>query len=171
MLELLAKFSIQQIIVYGIMLTFAIKGIIDLVVYFKELYNKKFNKDYNTKKQTEILEEHYAHCIEQHQESVKMYELLENKIDNWTQSVDGKFNKIEDQLGLLMQSDMHDIKGWIVEKHHTLMKQGWVDDFTMDTLEKRYSDYKAEGGNSYVETLINELRKLPQYPPEKIKNS
>ena len=170
MLDLLAAFSVQQIIVYSIMLLFAIKGIIDLVSYFKDLYNKKFNKDYNVKKQTEVLEEHYNHCIEQHQESVKMYESLENKIDDWTQSVDAKFNKIEDQLGLLMQSDMHDIKGWIVERHHRLMKQGWVDDFTMDTLEKRYSDYKAEGGNSYIETLMNDLRKLPQYPPEKIEN-
>ena len=168
MLDLLAAFSVQQIIVYSIMLLFAIKGIIDLVAYFKELYDKKFNKDYSVKKQTETLEEHYTHCIEQHQESVKMYESLENKIDDWTQSVDVKFDKIEDKLGLLMQSDMHDIKGWIVEKHHILMKQGWVDDFTMDTLEKRYSDYKAEGGNSYVETLMNDLRRLPQYPPEKI---
>ena len=166
MLDLLAAFSVQQIIVYSVMLLFAIKGIIDLVIYFKDLYENKFNKDYSKKKQEESLEEHYNHCIEQHQESVKMYESLENKLDDWTKVVGEKIDKIEEQVTLLTQSDMHDIKGWIVEKHHKFIKQGWIDDFTMDTLEHRYSDYKAEDGNSYVASLMKELRSLPKFPPQ-----
>jgi hypothetical protein len=46
------------------------------------------------------------------------------------------------------------------------MKKAWVDDFTMDTIEKRFADYLAEDGNSYVEGLVNELRALPHIPPE-----
>ena len=91
---------------------------------------------------------------------------LENKIDSFVNDVRHKVNKIENQLTRLTESDKHDIKGWIVEKHHYLIKKGWVDDFTMDTLERRYSDYVAEDGNSYVERLMEDLRSLPHFPPE-----
>lgn len=169
MANLLAAFSVQQIILFVVLGALAFKGVIDFLMWCKDLYNKKFNKDYDKKKQVETLENHYNHCIEQHQESIRLYTSLENKIDSWTQSVDAKFNKIEEQLELLKTSDMHDIKGWIVEKHHNLTKQGWVDDFTMDTIEYRYSDYKAEHGNSYIDSLMAELRQLPKIPPDKIK--
>ena len=113
-----------------------------------------------------MLEEHYKECSEQHQESVDRYNSLENKIDLLTETVNHKVDKLEAQLTRLTESDMHDIKGWIVEKHHELMKKQWVDDFTIDTLEKRYADYVAEDGNSYVERLMEDLRSLPHFPPK-----
>jgi len=165
MLELLSAFSVDQIIVYTIMLIFAIKGGVDLFLWAKDLYQKKFNKDHAKLNKQEVLEQHYANCKKQHIESIQRYETLSSKIDLLTETMSTKVDKIEAQLKQLTDSDMHDIKGWIVEKHHKLMKQGWVDDFTMDTLEKRYSDYTLEGGNSYISGLMNELRALPHFPP------
>ena len=170
MLEFLAAFSVQQIIVYGIMLCLAIKGGVDFFAWAKEKYEKKFNADHAKLNKEEMLEEHYKKCEQQHIEAVGRYNSLEEKIDLLTETVNQKVDKIEAQLTQLTESDMHDIKGWIVEKHHQIMKNGWVDDFTMDTLEKRYADYQIEGGNSYVAGLMSELRALPHFPPEQQNN-
>lgn len=166
MTNLLTNFSIQQIILFTVFGALAFKGVVDFLLWCKDLYNKKFNKDYKAKKEEQQLQEHFESCQKQSKAMTDKYESLENKIDDLTEKLKIRIDQIEGSLELLKTSDMHDIKGWIVERHHNLIKQGWVDDFTMDTLEYRYSDYKAEHGNSYIDSLMNELRNLPKFPPE-----
>lgn len=168
-LNLLSTFSVQQILVFIIMGALCFKGGYEFIKWCKDLYNEKFNKDYAKKKKEENIENHFEICAQYRDDLSKKYDSLEQKIDYLTKQMGVRVDSIENQLELLTQSDMHDIKGWIVEKHHNLIKQGWVDDFTMDTLEHRYSDYKAEDGNSYIKSLMNELRQLPKIPPDKIK--
>lgn len=168
MLELLAAFSVKQILVFSIMLILAIKGGADIFDWVQEKYRKKFNKDHLALNRQEALEEHYEKCRQQQAEFIEKYVSLENKLFSLTEDINEKVNSIESQLALLTKSDMHDIKSWVVEKHHLLTQQGWVDDFTMDTIEKRFEDYQKEKGNSYVEGLVNELRALPHYPPKDI---
>ena len=71
-----------------------------------------------------------------------------------------KVNSIEQQVDVLTASDMDDIRSWIVDKHkyYKNHKEN-IDNFTMDCLEKRFSHYKEEGGNSYVTGLMEDLRK------------
>lgn len=166
MLELITTYGLEQAVIFFIMLLFAIKGGVDLFEWFKNQYQKKFNKDHSQMSKQQALEEHYKKCAEQHQESVKLYSGVEKKIDNLTETFNNRIDNIEKSIDRLTESDLHDIKGWIVEKHHKLIKQGWVDDFTMDTLEKRYADYLGEGGNSYVGGLMSELRALPHGDPK-----
>ena len=166
MLEILSAFSVHQIIVYTIMLALASKGGVDFFDWVKEKYQAKFNKDYNKKKDEETLHEYYEKCINQHDESIKCYNALNDKIDEFAENINQKVGNVEDQVAQLVDSDRNDIKSWIVEKHHELIKKSWVDDFTMDNIERRFADYVAEGGNSYVEGLVNELRALPHVPPE-----
>ena len=79
---------------------------------------------------------------------------------------DDRFTKIEEKLEDLTQSDMHDIKSWIVDQYHKFyVEQGWIDAFNAETLARRYEDYKKEGGNSYIETLMDRLNTLPMDPP------
>lgn len=169
MLQLLAEFSIQQIITFLILGAAAFKGCYEFFKWCKNLYNEKFNKDYKELKEEERIENHFAMYEQQNEELLEKYKNLEQKIDYLTSQMKVRVGKVEEQLNLLTLSDMHDIKCWIVERHHNLIKQGWVDDFTMDTIEHRYSDYKAEDGNSYVESLMKDLRELPKFPPDEVK--
>jgi len=166
MLQLLAEFSIQQILIYTVILGLAIKGLIDFSSWGYKQYQKRFHRDYEALNTQEKLEKHYMSCKEQHTETLNLYKGLETKIDNLTENINTRIDVMEDQLIQLTESDMHDIKGWIVEKHHQYIKKGWIDDFTMDILEKRFADYKKEGGNSYVGGLMEELRALPHTIPE-----
>ena len=164
MLKLLEVLSVQEIVVYLVLFALAARGVFDFVEWVRKEYSKKFNKDYTAKKKEEDMSSHFIQCEAQRQEVIKMYAEVDNKIDKLTHTVNAKFTEIEKQLKRLTDSDMHDIKSWIVEKHHIYIKQGWIDDFQMDTIEKRYDDYLAEGGNSYVLGLMQELRALPHSP-------
>ena len=90
------------------------------------------------------------------------YESLSEKIDGVIDSVE----KIGARVNELIESDKHDIKQDIVRNYHFFVdKQGWIDDFSLDTLELRFEDYKSEGGNSYIAGLMAEIRQLPKHPP------
>ena len=166
MLELFETLSVQQVVIYLIMFVLAGKGAVEFGNWVVEQYKKKFDKDYTKKKNEEELSEHFTECSAQREQTLQQYQSLNEKLDQVAETINKKIGDLENQLKQLTESDKHDIKGWIVEKHHQLMKKGWVDDFTMDTLEYRYSDYVAEDGNSYIADLMTELRALPHFPPK-----
>jgi hypothetical protein len=76
-----------------------------------------------------------------------------------------EINDLRRCVHILIDSDKNDIKAWIAEKYRKLMLQGWVDDYDLDCIERRFANYLQEGGNSYVEDLINDIRKLPKVSP------
>lgn len=65
----------------------------------------------------------------------------------------------------LTESDMLDIKSWIKDKHEKYMAQGWIDVHALDLLCSRHGIYKQEGGNSWADCLVEELKSLPHTPP------
>ena len=64
---------------------------------------------------------------------------IADKIEGVKEHFNEKFEKQECILSILIDSDKDDIRGWIVEKHHFYIAQGWIDDFSMDCIEKRYA--------------------------------
>ena len=164
MTGLLEAYTLTQIIIFAIGLALAIKGGWDLVDFFKNKYKNRFNHDYNLKKKEETLEQHYLDCKKQHDETMQQYDNLNNKLDGIVESIDDLTKRVD----TLTESDMHDIKQSIVKDYHYFTeKQGWIDDFSMEVLEARFADYEDEGGNSFVESLMKEIRKLPKHPPQK----
>jgi hypothetical protein len=66
-----------------------------------------------------------------------------------------------------VDSDKDDIKAFITDKHHYFCyERKWIDDYSMDCIERRYSHYKDEGGNSFIATLMDELKALPKQSPQ-----
>lgn len=86
-------------------------------------------------------------------------------IDKRLDALEERVAAAEQQLKDLTVSDMHDIKAWIVEQYQRFyVQQGWIDAFSAETIDRRYSDYKKEGGNSYVKNLIDQLHTLSMDP-------
>ena len=172
--DLLSTFTLPQIISIAIGLLLAIKGAISFFVYFKDIYEKKFNKDYALKQKQETLEQHYNQCKEQHEQSVKLYNDVEQKIDHLADNIDSKFDalgqridNLDERITDLTISDMHDIKQAITKDYHYFVEnQKWIDDFSLNCLEHRFVDYKKEGGNSFIEGMMTQLRALPKRPPQ-----
>lgn len=83
--------------------------------------------------------------------------------------IDDTFKNINVQIGMLIESDKEAIKSYVVEKHHFFVyKQGWIDDYSMACLERRFAVYQQEHGNSFVGGLMEEIKELPKQPPEQI---
>jgi hypothetical protein len=141
LIQLLKQFDITTFLTFVIVLALATKGIIVFFDWAKERLMKMFNKQ--TKKQRQI---------EQLRQQEKSIRELKNNMES-----------IQSKMNLLIESDKDDIKAWITEKHHFYCyQQKYIDDYTLDCLEKRFSHYEVEGGNSFVHTLMEELRALPK---------
>ena len=69
--------------------------------------------------------------------------------------------KQQQLIELLIKSDELDIKSWIKAQHERWIPQRCIDSQTLELLEQRYSVYTKEGGNSWAEKLVKELRALP----------
>ena len=90
-----------------------------------------------------------------------------DQIDKRLDDVEGRMAAAEQRLKDLTESDMHDIKAWIVEQYHKFYtNQGWIDAFSAETIDKRYADYIKEGGNSYIKNLIDQLHTLSMDPEQ-----
>ena len=71
--------------------------------------------------------------------------------------------KLSTDIDLLSESDKDDIKAFITREYHYFIEQkGWIDDYSMDCIEKRYTHYVQYHGNTFVEELMEGLRALPR---------
>lgn len=150
--------NLPMVILIIIALFFCTIEVIKGVQFFKELKNKRVNEEVEERQQE----------IDIQAEFNKLHERFD-EIQDELKTVKERLGVAEQQLKDLTISDMHDIKSWIVEQYHKFyVHQGWIDAFSAETIDKRYSDYKKEGGNSYVGNLIDQLHTLSMDPEQSI---
>ena len=141
MLELLTTYSIVEIISFLVIFAGAIKGFVSFWDWAAARLKQVFKKENQRESDSEQIK----------------------KLTEQQKATDEKIEKIIDAIELLTQSDKDDIKAWITEKHHYFCyEKGQIDDYSLDCIEKRYQHYLDEGGNSYIATLMNEIRALPK---------
>lgn len=144
MLELFKTYSIDEIIMFILLLALAIKGIMDLYDYFKNRFRKPIDEENNKKEK----EEEILNKLEEHEERIGEYKECLNKILN--------------TINILIESDKDDIKSWITEKHHYFCYElGYIDDYNLQCIEARYKHYKDENGNTFIDGFMVDIRNLP----------
>lgn len=141
---LLEQFDIKTIFIILLLAFFAIIEIMRGVDYLR-------NKGKNKIKQ-----------LQDKEQRISTLEDLEQNNEDSIQQVKTDVEEIKQNVGLLIDSDKDDIRAWITDKYHYFMKLGHIDDFTLDCLERRFKSYKQEGGNTYVDSMMEELRRLPR---------
>lgn len=126
------------------------------VQFFKGLKDKQVDQKVEEKQQE----------IDIQAEFQKLHGRLD-QIDSRLDEFGKRMAVAEERLTDLTISDMHDIKSWIVEQYHKFyIHQGWIDAFSAETIDRRYSDYKKEGGNSYIGNLMDQLHTLSMDPEQ-----
>lgn len=164
MLDLLKNYSVEEIIIFIVLLALAVKEVINFFDWASGRLRSKFTKD-NADEQiiTELKVQ-----IEGLSNQLKDYV---NGFASYIEEDSRKQQELRDSITLLMESDKDDIKSWITEKHHYFCyEKGYIDDYSLDCIEKRFKHYRDEGGNSFVEDLMNDLRHLPKVIQQKEKN-
>ena len=150
--ELLNTYSVSEILIFAMMLFVAIKGVTDAYDWVKGKISKVTDRELQKRKKDKDIEIRFDVNSNDIQKILKHLEDSDKKMETLTKSVQ-----------MLIDSDKDDIKAWITEQHHYFCyKLKAIDDYRLDTVEKRYSHYVAEGGNSFIETLMEEIRRLPK---------
>ncbi len=172
--ELLTKYTVTEIILFVFALATAIKGFFMLWDFFYDRIKKHFTKATTQEQEKTDLTKQLADISTQiesiregHKED-KAEIVSQIKNINVQHSIDRqelikKIDETKTTISVLLASDKDDIKSWITEKHHYFCyEKKVIDDYSLDCIEKRYQHYLDEGGNSYVATLMNEIRRLPK---------
>lgn len=167
MLNLLQQFSLGQIAIYTVVLLLALKEGLTLFDYFCERARKHYSEETQEQTEQEIMQ---AEVDSLHEEIRKVQEDSNQKeaaLDAAIGDIKQLLSSQQVTLNLLVESDKDDIKSWIVQQYHYFVEEkGWIDDFSLDVIERRFEHYEQEGGNHYIHTLMDEIRSLPKHPPQ-----
>ena len=161
MISLLSSVSITELFIILCMFALALKEFISIIDFFwvklKAIFMKEQTEDDKVKKLQEKIDKIEKWQVEHEQTT------LDIKIDynGAIEELKEQLEKQQKTLDLLVASDRDDIKGWLVQQYHYFMNLGSIDDFSKDIIEKRATHYFTEGGNSYIEDLLKQIRKLP----------
>lgn len=144
MLELFKTYSIDEIVMFILLLALAVKGIVDLYDWFKKRFREPIDKEIDNK--------------EEKQEIIETLNIHEENIIACKE----RLEKILEIINILVESDKDDIKSWITEKHHYFCYElKYIDDYSLQCVEARYKHYKDEKGNSFIDKFMEDIRALP----------
>lgn len=156
MIALLQHYSLSDILMFTVFLALAVKSLISFFDWAYVYIKKFFNIHYSKINQKEALERRLQ------KGSQVMTELKNNQ-----QTTDEILKNLSAKIDLLINSDKDDIKSYITREHHYFCyKLGYIDDFSLDCIEKRFKHYSDEGGNSFIENFMKDLRALPIQSPK-----
>lgn len=136
MSELLNTFDLQTILLVLVFTAIAIREGMELYHYFHQKIYGRYQREDNEKDTI-------------------------NDMQATLQTVLDQVKQISNKIDLLQESDRDSIKSWIVMLYHKYKEDDTqLDSMQMDLLERRYKHYKEEGGNSYIDELMEELRTI-----------
>ncbi len=145
MIELLKSYSSAQILFIVVTLALAVKGAVDFWDWQAKHFWRTVDK------------------IEEREKQEK--QIYDNQED--INSIRDELKKINEKITILLDSDKDDIKNFITEKHrYYCYVAKWIDDYSLECIEKRFQHYKTEGGNSFIDGFMKDIRELPNQPPE-----
>lgn len=151
MKDLVGTYSVQEVLLFIVTFALAIKGFVSFWDWGYARLKQVFKKESDQEQEIDSIQKHFD-------EHLKDYEIMQNN-QNETLRV------LTEKINLLIDSDKDSIKSFITERYHHFYEEGWIDDYSMDCIERRYKHYTDEGGNSFIHDLMEELRALPKRPP------
>lgn len=148
MAELITNYSWSEIILFVIAFAAAIKGVVTFWDWGKDRLRKVYDKE-------DKIEEIKSLMVENKKQM--------NEFSNIQAQTINEIQHLKENITNLTASDKDDIKAWITEKHHHFCYDiKYIDDYSLDCIEKRYAHYVDEGGNSFISKLMEEIRNLPK---------
>lgn len=148
MAELITNYSWSEIILFVIAFAAAIKGVVTFWDWGKDRLRKVYDKE-------DKIEEIKSLIVENTKQMNEFSNIQAQTID--------EIQHLKENITNLTASDKDDIKAWITEKHHHFCYEiKYIDDYSLDCIEKRYAHYVDEGGNSFIGKLMEEIRNLPK---------
>lgn len=153
--KLFELYSFNDIIIFILLAAITIKGVIELIDWFSSRSKNKYKKETEKDNEIDSLNKDIQCC------QLQIQEIKSQQAENLK-----TFAEAMKKIDLLIESDKDSIKTIITDKYHYYIKQEWIDNYSMECLEKMFEHYEAEGGNSFIHNLMEDIRKLPREPKE-----
>lgn len=149
---LFSQYSIEALILLIVMLGFSIKVISELWEWF---YNK-FKDHFSFRTQRD----------QDHQQLISEIKELSSEIKSTKEEIQflkQDMNQFSKEMKITTERLQENTRNYIIDKHHYFcFKIKAIDDLSLQSLERRFLYYKAAGGNSFIDGLMEEIRKLPR---------
>lgn len=187
--SLLSRYSIGDIIIFLALVAAAVKGVASFVGWVLDQKNKVVGEEIAKKQQAEKIDNQLKQQKTQLQKlstnqakiSANLAEVARINKQNYNdiqyckkglqhslkqhEKIGQALDSINSQIHRLVKSDKEDIKSAITKDYHHFCEQKkWIDDYSLNCLENRFSTYVEQGGNSFIEHMMQEIRALPRSP-------
>lgn len=150
--SLFSQYSIETLILLIVGVALGVKLIGELWEYF---YNK-IRLYFNYKNQKD----------QAHDEIINGIAKIEARTEELQETVEAlteRIHTLQKQSELTTKRLQENSRSYIIDKHHYFCYQvKAIDDLNLQSLERRYLYYKTEGGDTFVDGLIDEVRALPR---------
>lgn len=104
--------------------------------------------------------EQYKHTAHKEEIERKISELEGNVSDIKT-----ILSELTTSIEVANESSKNQIKSSIVKEYNFFIKQGWIDNYSLDCIERLYDSYEKLKGNSYIKDIMVKIRDLPNNEP------
>lgn len=153
LLQLLSNYPIWTVILITVA---SIIIILKLIEWGKKTWQKR--QDFKTAAMHEGEKHQQQEDLAQHEK-----ESLEKRIkelENHYSEMEKIFQKQQETLDLLKESDELNIKAWIKAQHDRWMPSGCIDSQSLELICQRFAIYQKEGGNSWAERMVEDIEQL-----------
>ena len=165
MTELLTTYSLSEILMFLVTLAIAFKGVSSFLDWLRDKRKKVVLKELQPEELEKQIQQERKAREQQIVNIEKKREKDTQELHQQIAAVATQVSNLTNKIDILVESDKDDIKAFITREYHYFCEQkGWIDDYSMDCIEKRYSHYIEEKGNSFVGQLMTSLRALPRKP-------
>ena len=151
MIELLTHYSLGEILVFIVITAIALK---EAVTFFDWLHEKA-RKQIKKEQQPQNISEKFKTVLKQKEEEL-------SNITSQMSEMQVSINTMSSKLQMLVASDRDAIKAWLTAQHHHFMEKGVIDYYSFDCISRRYQHYKEEGGNTFIDDLMEDINNLPK---------
>jgi len=149
---LFTQYSVEELILLIIIVLFALRALNEVISYF---YNK--------------IKEHFG---------------IENKKEEWERKIREGLDSIHSELEILKEQNLktherqkkteatislvqerlqENTRSYLIDAHHKFCYEiKAIDDLNLQAMERRYLYYKTAGGDSFIDGLMDQVRRLPR---------
>ena len=103
----------------------------------------------------------------QMKELAEDFKEMKNNMTNMHTEIMEMKTDLYNNLNMVIESDKESNRLSIVSTYYDAMEKGYIEVYLLQALEYRYERYLDENGNSFIENLMKELRRLPHESPKK----
>ena len=88
-----------------------------------------------------------------------------SELENSVSEIKNLVSELTTSIEISNESNRNQIKTTIVKEYNYFTRQGWIDNYSLDCIERLYDSYRKLNGNSYIKDLMVKIRELPNQEP------